>query len=171
MSSSTTLKSLLPISDSMVSMESRMETPARRKALSWREKCISSLRGTFLRVISNWKSDFFSVIVRNDRPRSSRAVPTPARSSASNTPADSVPSPATATYLNFGIVCRPSAGVDDADDFGDGGDVGGDEGQALVEEGAHPLGDGHAPDLLLGGPPDDEALDLGGDAEQLVDAD
>src|SRR4029079_4048172 len=69
------------------------------------------------------------------------------------------------------MAISPSTGVDDADDFSDGGDVVGHGGEALLEEGPHPLRHGHAPDLLHGGPPHDEPLDLGGDPQQLVDTD
>ena len=37
-----------------------MGMPAFMNTLSWREKCMTSLRGTFFLVISNWRMFFFS---------------------------------------------------------------------------------------------------------------
>ena len=34
--------------------------PARTKTLSWREKCMTSLRGTIFLVTSNWRTLLFS---------------------------------------------------------------------------------------------------------------
>src|SRR5947207_14924572 len=66
---------------------------------------------------------------------------------------------------------QSSAGVDDPDDFGDGGDVVGHQIQAFVEEGAHALADGHAADLFLGRPSDDKAFNFGGNPQKFVYAD
>src|SRR5439155_4849169 len=159
------------ISSRITSRASVTGIPARRNTAIWRENCIRSLRGTRFLVISNCRMLLCSTISVICRSRSKRARPAPVRVSPSITPRASLPSGFRAVYLNFGIVLCPSARVDDPDDFGNGGDVVVDEGETLLEQGAHPLGDGHAADLLLGGPPDDEALHLGGDPEELVDAD
>ena len=63
-----------------------MGTPARTNTLSWREKCMTSLRGTFFLVTSNWRTLFFSETSIVWYPRSRRA-----RWAAPGEAADSVP--------------------------------------------------------------------------------
>jgi hypothetical protein len=61
--------------------------------------------------------------------------------------------------------------VDAADHLSDGGHISADEGHRFLLQGSHPLLLGQAAELILGRPPDEQALELGGDPEELEDPD
>ena len=66
--------------------------PAVRKAPSCREKCMTSLRGTCLLVISSWRTLLFSEAETTCRARSVSAAPRARLLSAASTPVTSAPS-------------------------------------------------------------------------------
>src|SRR4051812_7165934 len=86
------------------------------------------------------------------------------------TPSMDDPVASMAAYANLGMSWL-LARVQGLDDFRDGGDVVLDERHAFSQHRAHALSDGEPAQLLGGRPTDDEAAQLGGDAQQLVDTD
>src|SRR5215210_7028649 len=137
----------LPDSSVRTWMASRRGTPARIKAASWRERCISSVRLIRLLVSSSCIMPCFSAICLTSRSRLIKAIRADVRVSASWMPFSTEPSTPAATYANLGI--RRSQGVDAADDLGDGRDVVLDQGPCLVAERAHSLLHGELAHLLV----------------------
>src|SRR5262245_2846514 len=173
MSSSAGLKTLSVISNEMTSRALMIGMPARMNTPSWRLKCIRSRGLTFFLVISYWRMLFFSATWIGRRSRCASCRWTSPSVEASCVPAMRVPSRASAVKLYFGMRPEPFdlQRVDRADDFGQRGDVPVNEPHGLFLERAHPLRDCQPAELFLCGPSDDETLDLGGDVQQLVDAD
>ena len=83
--------------------------PAFMKTASWREKCISSRRGTFSRVISNWRMLFFSVTSMGARSRSTRARRAMVAVTAVSIPVTVVPSGVIALNLNLAMTSSSQA--------------------------------------------------------------
>src|SRR4051812_26062882 len=152
-----------------VSSASTSGMPARTNAATWREKCMTSERGT-LRFVSS-----ISVNLRVRRifftsscceSSSLRRLSTLTASALART---LLPSESTATYLN--AVIRGSDHVQGAEHLVDGGDVALDQPQRLGLERDHALGHGEVAQILVRGLGDDQLLHLIADDQQLVDAD
>jgi len=85
--------------------------PAFMKTASCREKCISSRRGTFSRVISNWRMPFFSVTSIGARLRSTNARRAMLAVTAFSIPVTVDPSGVIALNLNLAMAIRPPQAV------------------------------------------------------------
>src|SRR3954452_8275284 len=151
-------------------MASRIGTPARMNAASCRERCISSVRLILVLVSSSWRTLCFSSSFLTERSRLNSATRADVIVSASCSPFTRAPSGASATYENLGI--SRSQGVDASDDFGDGRDVGVDQGAGLLAERAHAFALGEKAHGLVGRPlVEQHLLESLRHAEELIDAD
>src|SRR3954463_7730415 len=153
-----------------VSSASTSGMPARTNAATWREKCMTSERGT-LRGVSSISVNLrcLRIFLTSSCCASSslRRLSTLTASAFART---FLPSGSTATYLNA-VTGAGLHHVEGAEHLVDRGDVALDEPQRLGLERHHALRDGEVPELLVGGFGDDELLHLVADHEQLVDTD
>src|SRR5712691_3590117 len=166
---STCRRVLSSVSSSITSIASTSGIPARTKAASCREKCMSSPCGSFFFVTSNLRKLFFSLSLRTSRPWSTSAAMAIFTETASVTPRIRCPPSVTASYLYFTIAT--SDRVQASDEFGDRCDTVGNELHPAVPERPHALRDRELLDLVVVRFPHEKLLHLLRDEEQLVDAD
>src|SRR3954454_12081897 len=142
--------------------------PARTNAATWREKCMTSARGT-LRGVSSISVNLRCLrIFLTSSCCASSSLRRLSKLTASALALTFLPSGSTATYLNAVTALDDVQG---AEHLVDGGDVALDEPQRLGLERHHALRDREVAQLLVRGLGDHELLHLVADHEQLVDPD
>src|SRR5665213_1082922 len=168
MSTNTFLKVLSEVSSRMISIASRIGIPAEMNTESWREKPITTSRGTRRFVSSSLSNVGFSSTDIGWSPRAANDKRAAPLETASSTPLTVLPSISTASNLYFVMIRSFSKRVDAADYLFDGRDVMRDEIDRLLAQRSHTLTLCEATQLLLRCPSDDEPLDFRGHLQKLI---